>query len=124
MQLDDDSKGDLKAFKPENLKATKGGVALSNGEGAKTEGPDEARDFSDVEWARVAELSNNPVLFDVIDSGDIDQGGLGDCWLLAAIAMISDYPGHLVRLFDQHEKMDDGLYTIRLFDPAGGWKQS
>ena len=28
----------------------------------------------------------------------------------------------MVRLFDQHEKMDDGLYTIRLFDPACGWK--
>ena len=84
VQLDDDSKGNWKALRPENLKGTEGGVALSNGEGAR-EGADTAMDFSDIEWARVAELSKNSVLFEVIEAGDIDQGQLGDCWLLAVL---------------------------------------
>ena len=64
--------------------------------------------MDDIEWARIADICDKPVLFDMIAANEIDQGALGDCWLLAAIAMVAEYPGHLLRLFKQHKAADDG----------------
>lgn len=46
-------------------------------------------------WVRVKDLSvfanNKPKLYiDKIEPNDIFQGGLGDCWLMAAIACVSE----------------------------------
>lgn len=46
-------------------------------------------------WVRVKDLSHfkdkKPYLFlDKIEPNDIYQGGLGDCWLMAAIACVAE----------------------------------
>ena len=44
----------------------------------------------DLEWIRASELSNNPKFFvDGASRFDIEQGELGDCWLLAAMANLT-----------------------------------
>eukprot|EP00742_Colponemidia_sp_Colp-10_P014619 GILJ01016625.1.p1 GENE.GILJ01016625.1~~GILJ01016625.1.p1 ORF type:complete len:619 (+),score=97.60 GILJ01016625.1:20-1876(+) len=45
-------------------------------------------------------LQAHIVKFRQIDACDIDQGQLGDCWLLSAIASIAEYPVRIERLFN------------------------
>ena len=67
---------------------------------------------------RILTTSNNKMyLFqNGIEADDVAQGALGDCWLLAAIASLAEFPGAIERCFKNNEKSDRGKYTIRLYD--------
>jgi hypothetical protein len=86
-----------------------------------------------VDWARLTELE-----FQVTDSagavqpsaalsmqlfaggiepGDICQGALGDCWLLAALAALSEQPHYIRRIFLTGQLNPRGKYNLRLYDP-------
>ena len=79
-------------------------------------------------WRRAHEIVENipprnrcdrsaPQLFeDGIEPEDIAQGQLGDCWLLSAIACLSEKPGAIQRLFVERTYNPRGKYTIRLWD--------
>jgi len=83
-------------------------------------------DRKDVHWFRATELNLNskPKLFDGIEPADIMQGSLGDCWLLAALAGIAEYPTFIKdKIFvagpsgdDRNGVSEDGKYVLRLFD--------
>jgi len=49
----------------------------------------------EAEWisARDPILCDSPVLFDGVAPSDVLQGGIGDCWLVAAIACVCEFPG-------------------------------
>ena len=52
----------------------------------------------DVEWYRARDIHDTdfPVkLFDDVEPSDCIQGGLGDCWLLAALAVVAEYPDYI-----------------------------
>lgn len=54
------------------------------------------------EWKRPGELTNDPQLFVGGASRlDINQGRLGDCWLLAAMSSLCQYPALLHRVVPQ-----------------------
>ena len=56
-------------------------------------------------------------LFDKIEAADIKQGGLGDCWLLSAIASAAEAHPELIRsLFITQFVEACGVYRIRLYD--------
>jgi len=75
-----------------------------------------------VQWKRASSLCKKPELFGQIEAGNIKQGSLGDCWLLAAIAAVANFPGHIRNLFENDELAADGKYTIRLYDIKKGWE--
>lgn len=52
---------------------------------------------------------------------DVDQGGLGDCYLMGAMAAVAKTDPNLLR--NMISKNDDGTYTVRLRVKEGGkWK--
>jgi hypothetical protein len=56
-------------------------------------------------------------LFGDIEPHDLTQGVVGDCWLLATMACLAEFPHAVESLFCGTEKATpDGKYTIRLFD--------
>lgn len=56
-------------------------------------------------------------LFDDIGPDDLLQGSLGNCWFVAALAAMAEFPREVQRLFiDAQDITKGGMYTIRLFD--------
>ena len=53
-------------------------------------------------------------LYDTIHSNDIEQGGLGDCYFLAAISAIAEFPERLERLFLKKTYQQNGIYVVAL----------
>jgi len=76
----------------------------------------------ETEWFRAPALSysGGPVkLCDVMEPSDILQGSLGDTWLLAGIAAVSEFAGYIQsNLIKEQEIQPDGRYTVRLYDIA------
>jgi hypothetical protein len=57
-----------------------------------------------------------------VQSGDVQQGHLGDCWLLASLAAVARTNPALIRKAIQSN--GDGTYTVTLFAPrSGGFAQ-
>lgn len=44
------------------------------------------------------------------------QGGLGDCWLIAAISCVAEFPGMIERLFEEQSVNSEGKYVVKLYD--------
>jgi len=55
---------------------------------------------------------------DEIDSRDICQGALGDCWLLAGMACCAEHQGCINAVFRSKERNPRGKYRMRLYDGA------
>lgn len=81
----------------------------------------ERQDYTEEElqnypWLRPEEFfkGNDIKIFDTIHSHDILQGSLGDCYFLAAISSIAEYPHRLERLFLSNQYGPDGVYVLAL----------
>mmetsp|Transcript_26816 Transcript_26816/g.48445 ORF Transcript_26816/g.48445 Transcript_26816/m.48445 type:complete len:607 (-) Transcript_26816:110-1930(-) len=57
-------------------------------------------------------------LFRNVKTQDIQQGNLGDCWLMALIAAMARYPYAVEQLFLQRFRSPDGQYAIQLYNPT------
>lgn len=53
---------------------------------------------------------------ETIDSRDICQGALGNCWLLAAMACLSEHTNAIHSVFRTKERNPKGKYRLRLYD--------
>jgi calpain-15 len=64
------------------------------------------------------------LFFDGITPSDVHQGGLGDCWLMSAIAAISEFPEVIKHIFVTKRFTPYGKYTLQLFDAVEGqWEK-
>ena len=45
---------------------------------------------------------------------DIQQGALGNCWLVAAIALVAEYPSILERILLTRKVNPEGVYFVRI----------
>jgi len=58
-----------------------------------------------------------PPLFDKVEPTDVCQGSLGDCWLLAAIAAVAEFPSFIEdEVFVTKAFNPEGSYTLKLYD--------
>lgn len=78
---------------------------------------------ADTDWVRAKDLKGisgkRPQLFEgEIEPSDLCQGAVGDCWLVAAIACMAEFPDAIRRLFVTAEYNPRGLYKVRIFDPV------
>ena len=69
-------------------------------------------------WLRALETSTHPVLFgEDTEPADICQGKVGDCWLVAAIAAVAEFPHYLEdHVFKTKDLSPDGKYEVCLYD--------
>jgi len=68
-------------------------------------------------------VTGEPCLFKHVSPRDIQQGYLGDCWLVSSFSALAEYPDRVRSLFKQHELSEDGRYDVRLYCPkAEEWK--
>ena len=74
---------------------------------------DDRRKFKTITWLRPNEFMKKVNLFeDGVEPNDIEQGALGDCYVLAAIASISEYAK---RIYEMIEDKGNGRYEIKMY---------
>lgn len=78
-------------------------------------------------WIRASELSNDDqkqmYLFkNGIVPSDIVQGKLGNCWLMAAIASLAEFPGAIENVFYSYKTNERHKYYVKLYDARRGIK--
>lgn len=78
--------------------------------------------IGEVEWIPARSMRPGRwKLFDGIDPRDLLQGKIGNCWLIAALAALAEFPKEVERLFLRDGmKEGDGRYVVRLFDHNQG----
>ena len=63
-------------------------------------------------------------LFGDIDPCDVQQRGIGDCWLMCSISACAEFDGLISSLFSPQRLSQEGKYTVSLFDlPSQTWKK-
>jgi len=105
---------------------------------AKSVGPKRGKK---VRWSKASELAayaaphrnaakrpgaaGRPCLFNKgPDAADVDQGSLGDCYLMSAFACAAEVPGLVESLFITREYSPRGRYVVRLYDAnVRRWKR-
>lgn len=75
-----------------------------------------AEELQNYPWLRPEEFfkGNTVKVYEQINSTDILQGSLGDCYFLAAISSIAEYSPRLERLFLTNQSNAEGVYVLAL----------
>eukprot|EP00756_Hemistasia_phaeocysticola_P043276 Hpha_TRINITY_DN17018_c5_g1::TRINITY_DN17018_c5_g1_i3::g.166087::m.166087/K08582/CAPN15; calpain-15 len=85
---------------------------------------DHEKGMSEVGWNRptdyLAEGSNSALFVGEVEPADIDQGSLGDCYLLSAISCLSEFPPLVYQIFTPGQDMDLGICRV-LINKHGWW---
>eukprot|EP00826_Nyctotherus_ovalis_P039385 TRINITY_DN3787_c0_g1_i6.p1 TRINITY_DN3787_c0_g1~~TRINITY_DN3787_c0_g1_i6.p1 ORF type:complete len:929 (+),score=272.17 TRINITY_DN3787_c0_g1_i6:165-2951(+) len=68
-----------------------------------------------VKWRRIQEIFKSFKLFKGIDLNDVIQGELGDCYYIAAVTSVSEYPGRITKLFLVNKENKHGCYAVNLY---------
>ena len=73
------------------------------------------------DWYPLDELAiwgkGKPGLFPPkIRPSDVQQGGVGNCWLISAFACIAERPGTIQKMFRTNEKSSRGKYSVKIYD--------
>src|SRR5699024_7775700 len=63
-------------------------------------------------WLRPGEIVDNPVFFSGgAERFDVNQGEIGNCWLLAAVAILTLHKNHLERVVPHDQSFEKGSYA-------------
>eukprot|EP00928_Gymnodinium_smaydae_P045021 TRINITY_DN30057_c0_g1_i1.p1 TRINITY_DN30057_c0_g1~~TRINITY_DN30057_c0_g1_i1.p1 ORF type:complete len:739 (-),score=72.46 TRINITY_DN30057_c0_g1_i1:55-2271(-) len=70
-----------------------------------------------IEWIRAPDLNRDAPedLFGPISPEDITQGKVGNCWLIAAISCVAEFPNTIQGLIEPKDLAEDGKYTVWLY---------
>lgn len=68
------------------------------------------------QWKSLSEMLPDCELFNSVDPADMNQGGIGDCWLICAMASVAEYPAVIESMIsDQGDH-----YCVRIYSFAEG----
>eukprot|EP00435_Cladocopium_sp_Y103_P044397 s2270_g12.t1 len=68
-------------------------------------------------WLRARALHSHPALFADVEPADACQGTVGNCWLVAAMAALAEFPSYIKNnIFVTKKVSKDGKYKVKLFD--------
>lgn len=87
--------------------------------GGDSANKDSGKTDKEVEWVRANKFPGKEkmqLFGETIDSRDICQGALGNCWLLAAMACLTEHKGAIHSIFKTKERNPKGKYRLRLYD--------
>lgn len=72
------------------------------------------------EWVRLSTYAGEDgALFKDIRPDDVEQGCLGNCWFLAAMASVASFPAWIKQIFSKNLEMQaSGKYQVRLYHPG------
>ncbi|KAK0096665.1 hypothetical protein PV326_004775 [Microctonus aethiopoides] len=77
-----------------------------------------------IEWKRPMEIAQDPQLFvEGFSRFDVQQGELGDCWLLAAVANLTMYPNLFFQVVPEDQSFEEnyaGIFHFRFWQ-YGRW---
>ncbi|XP_008203724.1 calpain-A isoform X4 [Nasonia vitripennis] len=77
-----------------------------------------------IEWRRPMEIADNPQLFvEGYSRFDVQQGELGDCWLLAAVANLTLHPNLFFQIVPEDQSFEEnyaGIFHFRFWQ-YGRW---
>ncbi|XP_011333302.2 calpain-A isoform X2 [Ooceraea biroi] len=77
-----------------------------------------------IEWKRPMEIADNPQFFvEGFSRFDVQQGELGDCWLLAAVANLTMHPNLFFQVVPEDQSFDEnyaGIFHFRFWQ-YGRW---
>jgi len=92
------------------------------GVGGDAANAESGKSSAKVKWLRANAFHHDDgkmqLFGETVDSRDICQGALGDCWLLAAMACLAEHDGAIHAIFKSKERNPRGKYTLRLYDGA------
>ena len=73
--------------------------------------------WSSFTWKRPEEVygEGNYILYDSPGPNDIKQGRCGDCYFLASLSAIAEYPERIRRIFLTKETNKAGCYAVKMF---------
>jgi len=79
----------------------------------------------DIKWLYAEDICSKggkALLFNKIEPNDVSQGAIGDCWLLAAISALAEFPSFIENnLFQENDSLtDDRKYKVTLYDVGYG----
>lgn len=68
-------------------------------------------------WKRPEDVygRNNYVIYDSPGPNDITQGDCGDCYFLASLSALAEFPDRIKRIFLTTEVNDAGCYAVQLY---------
>ena len=76
----------------------------------------DVRALSKITWKRASDIYNPVYIFeDGVEPGDINQGALGNCYLLAALSSLAEFPERVKAMFVTQQINKAGIYMVRFF---------
>ena len=76
----------------------------------------DTRTFNSFKGKRASEIFNPIYIFeDGIEPNDINQGQLGDCYFLAALSSLAEFPERVKAMFVTKEINKAGIYMVMFF---------
>jgi len=77
-----------------------------------------------ISWKRLSDFSSNqfdqgnfwgPNGISSVNPQDINQGYIGNCWIMAAMSAIAEIPGRVDDIFVNDGYSDSGIYAVQMY---------